>query len=309
MRVASAFQCSRSKGWGSLPEQVVADEEGPDQVVRPQHVEGGEHGLGFQVALLAHHLVEVVELLLVDEHGEVAGLGEVHLGREHGRRLEALVADAGQVAERHADQRAADAVAEAVHLVLAGGGLDGIQRRDDALGQVVVEFLVGQRLVRVHPGDDEHRVAPGHGPAHQRLLRRQVQDVVLVDPRRHHEDRRAVHLLGRRLVLDQLDQVVLEHHLARRRGQVPPQLEGVRVAHGDLQLAVAPLEVPLEVTRGPCAGSAPGSRRWRAALPGSSRRSCWARRRRRTGGCRSPPSSPSGDRGPRQRRHGLHEPA
>jgi hypothetical protein len=35
------------EGLGFLAEQVVVDEEGPDQVVGTQHVEGGEHGLAF----------------------------------------------------------------------------------------------------------------------------------------------------------------------------------------------------------------------------------------------------------------------
>ena len=41
-----------------------------------------------------------------------------------------------------------------------------------------------------------------------------------------------------RVVLDQLEQIVLEHHLARRRGNVLAHLEGAGVGHADAQLAV-----------------------------------------------------------------------
>jgi hypothetical protein len=53
--------------------------------------------------------------------------------------------------------------------------------------------------------------------------------------------------LRRRVELQQLDQLVLEHHLARRDGDVPAQLEGGGVGHLDAQLAVALLDVAQQV--------------------------------------------------------------
>ena len=51
---------------------------------------------------------------------------------------------------------------------------------------------------------------------HQRILRRQVEDVVLHDPGRHDQDRLRMHLVGGRIVLDQLDQFIAKHDLAAR---------------------------------------------------------------------------------------------
>ena len=52
------------------------------------------------------------------------------------------------------------------------------------------------------------------------VVRRQVQDVVLHDAGRNDQHRLWQHLVGGRAVLDQLDQVVAEHHLARGAGHV-----------------------------------------------------------------------------------------
>ena len=82
------------------------------------------------------------------------------------------------------------------------------------------------------------------------LLLAQVEDVVLVDPGRDDHQRPLVDLPGHRLVLDQLHQVGLEHHLARRGGDVLAELEGALVGHRDAQLAVA----LLEVARAGCSG-------------------------------------------------------
>ena len=49
---------------------------------------------------------------------------------------------------------------------------------------------------------------------------REVHHVVLVDPRRAAQQRPGVHLLGLRRVLDELHELVAEHDLARRRGEV-----------------------------------------------------------------------------------------
>ena len=98
-----------------------------------------------------------LELGVVDEQQQVAGLGEVDLGGEEGGRGERLLAARGQIGERGAEQRAADAVADDVDLLDARLALDGIGGRQDALLHVVLEGLVREALVRVDPGHDEHR--------------------------------------------------------------------------------------------------------------------------------------------------------
>ena len=91
--------------------------------------------------------------------------------------------------------------------------------------------------LRVAPGDEEHRHALLHGMAHEGVLRLQVEDVELVDAGRHDQQRALMHLLRRRRVLDELDQFVLEDHLAGRHRQVAADLEGGIVGHRDAALA------------------------------------------------------------------------
>jgi hypothetical protein len=97
---------------------------------------------------------------------------------------------------------------------------DGAQRIEHAELQVVVHRQIVIGRVRVAPRQHVHRVPLCHQVAHQRVVRRQVEDVELHDPRRHDEHRLGVHGLRLRRIADQLDQPVMEHHLARRRRQV-----------------------------------------------------------------------------------------
>ena len=133
--------------------------------------------------------------------------------------------------------------------LLAGRLLDGVHRGQRALGEVVVEALARERLVRVDPRDDEHRVSLVHGPPDEGIALPQIEDVVLVDPRRNDEQRPPVHLLRGRRVLDQLEELVLEDHLAGGDRDVLAELEGVLVGHADAQLAAAAPEVVEQVVQ------------------------------------------------------------
>ena len=121
--------------------QVVVDDVGPDQVVRAQHIEDGRHRLDFEIAALGHSLFERRDLLLVDEDLEIAGIGEVDLGGEQGRRHDALVVPGRHGRERDRQQRAADAIADGVNLVLAGRLLDRVERRERSFADVILEAL------------------------------------------------------------------------------------------------------------------------------------------------------------------------
>ena len=79
--------------------------------------------------------------------------------------------------------------------------------------------------VGVLPRHHEHRVALVDQVLHHRVARAQVEDVVLHDPRRHDQQRLGMDRLGRRRVLDQLDQLVAEHHLAGGHGHALADLE------------------------------------------------------------------------------------
>jgi hypothetical protein len=73
----------------------------------------------------------------------------------------------------------------------------------------------------------------GYGMRDEGILRLQVEDVVLVDARRHHHQRTLRHLRGARRILDELDEIVLEHHGARRDREVAAHLEGRLVGLAD----------------------------------------------------------------------------
>ena len=170
-------------------------------------------------------------------------LGEVEQAGEGGRRLDPLVLGGRHVRQRAQQQRAADAVADCVHLALTTGLFDGVQRRQRALEHVVLEGFARQLGPRVDPGNHEHGVALLHPPADQRIFRLQVHHIELVDPRRHHQQRAPVHLIGNRGVLDQLHEAVLEHHLAGRGRDVDAHLECARIGHARIQPPAAALHV------------------------------------------------------------------
>ena len=74
------------------------------------------------------------------------------------------------------------------------------------------------RGVRVLPGHHEHGEALLGQVLHHAVLRLEVEDVELVDPGRHDQERPLEHGVRGRGVLDQLHQVVAEDDLARRHG-------------------------------------------------------------------------------------------
>ena len=80
------------EGQGGLAAHIVGNDVRPDQVARAQHVEGHRHARAFEIALFAHRLFERGDLFLVDEHLQVACMGEIDLGGEEGRGLDAFVA-------------------------------------------------------------------------------------------------------------------------------------------------------------------------------------------------------------------------
>ena len=111
-----------------------------------------------------------------------------------------------------------------MHLRLRHDAADRAQRSEHAELEVVVHAEVAVAAVGVLPRDREHREALVDEVLDQRVVRRQVEHVVLHDPGRHDEHRLGVDLGRRRLVLDQLDQPVAQHDAARRHGDVAADL-------------------------------------------------------------------------------------
>ena len=86
-------------------------------------------------------------------------------------------------------------------------------------------------------------------PAHHRVLRLEIEDVVLVEPRRHDEQRPARDALRRGRVLDELHQVVLPDDLAGRDGEIHADFEGRLVRHADSQPSARGIDVVQQVER------------------------------------------------------------
>ena len=115
-------------------------------------------------------------------------------------------------------------------LLRHGDGLDG------GMLDVVVPGSCGQGRIGVAPAHHKGAVALLHRIADQRVLGLQVQDVELVDAGRHQQERLLIHLGRQRLVFDQLEQLVLEHHRAFGGGHVLADLEQALVGHGHMAL-------------------------------------------------------------------------
>jgi hypothetical protein len=80
-------------------------------------------------------------------------------------------------------------------------------------------------------------------PSDEAFLRDKVEDVVLVDPGRHDEERPLVHFFRARAVLNELDELVLEHDLAGRDREILADLERRQIGLADAQQILRLLEI------------------------------------------------------------------
>ena len=185
---------------------------------------------------MAHlHLTELDEGL-VDEHVEDAGVAEVDQRGKEGGTGHRLVATRRQHRQRVAEDGAPHAKTQRVDLLGAGDVLHHVNSSHGAVFHVVVPGLVGQTVVGVAPAHHKGAVALFDGVADQRVLGLQVEDVKLVDAGRHQQERALVHLGGKRLVFEQLEQFVLVHHRAFGRGHIAAHLEQAFVGHRHMAL-------------------------------------------------------------------------
>ena len=98
------------------------------EIVGAQQLEGAGHLAGVEKALLPHHVLEEGDLAFVDEQRQLAGFREVGLRRKQGERRETVVADRAPWRRRDREQRAAQAIADGVHLARRARCADGIER-------------------------------------------------------------------------------------------------------------------------------------------------------------------------------------
>ena len=208
-----------------LAHQPVGHHVVEDQVVGPQDVERARHRGALERALAAHLALQLLHRREVGERAERAGLRVVEHRVDQGEGADPAVARLLQVRGGDGGQRAAEAQPHDVDRLGAGDVADDVERGLRAVDEVVVHR--GGRHVggRVDVADGEHGAPVLDGPLDEAAARREVHHVVLVDPRRARQQRRGVHLLGLRLVLQQLHEVVAEHHLRgrARRGCGPPR--------------------------------------------------------------------------------------
>ena len=123
----------------------------------------------------------------------------------------------------------------------------GIQRIHDPESAVVIHAEVAIVGVGVLPRNNEHRIALIAQIADERVPGRQIEDVVLHDPGGHDKDGFGLHRVRRRRILDQFDEAVAIHDLARGHAEVTADLE--RLGAGGLFAAGKALEVVEKVLR------------------------------------------------------------
>ncbi len=166
-----------------------------------------------------------------------------------------MVSGPGEVGGEHAGQGAAEAEPGDVDLRGAGDVGDDVERLQRPVEQVVIECHAAHGGVGVAVGDGEDRALVPDRPLDEAAPWREVHDVVLVDPRRAGQHRHGADLRRLRRVLDQLHQLIPEHHLAGGGREIPADRERARV---DLAGAPAVTQQVVEEVASACrqAGSA-----------------------------------------------------
>ena len=137
-------------------------------------------------------------------------------------------AERARACGEHAHERAARAVAREVHALGAGDRAHGVDRLERAV-RVGVQPPVAVLGVRVAPGEREHLLALAHQVLDHAALGREVDEVVLVDHRRHDQQRLLAHRRRLRRVPDQLEQLGAHDDRAGRGRDVDADLEPRRV--------------------------------------------------------------------------------
>ncbi len=226
-------QVERGRG---LPLQVVVHHIVPHQVIGAQKTEGAGQVLPLHQAAAAHLLLAVLDEGFVNENIQNSGVGEIKQGREKGGAGHRLLSARGQHRQRRAQHGAADAETQGIDALGPGNFLRHTDRLDDRVFNVVVPCFLGQRGIRVAPAHHESAVPLRHGIADEGVFRLQVQDIKLVDARRHEQERPLKHPGGQRLVFDQLEQLVFEHHGTLGGGHVLAHLKQAFVGHGHMAL-------------------------------------------------------------------------
>ena len=233
----------------ALAADVVVDGGRPEQVPRPQHGESRPHLFALEHAGAAHGGFQHIELTRADEYRQLARLAEIGLRGEQSDARQTRVALRRERGRRNRQEGPADAIADRVNFPPRDDGRYNFDRRPHAEAQIIVHAKRAIRGRGIFPRHHEHGVALAHQVVDHRIARREIEYVVLHDPRRDDEHRLGEYRGGRRRVLNQLHQLVAHHDLAGSRGHVAPDHEFFRAARSfALERALDVLQPVAETT-------------------------------------------------------------
>jgi hypothetical protein len=213
-----------------LTHQPAADQVVEHQVVRPEQGEqGAQRGTWDDLPGRRGEFQRGSSLAGV-QHAHHVGVRSRRHGDDVRGGIGGLVADRGEVTQQVGDGHAAGAQAEPVQRV-AAGDLPHHRRGAQQRGEVGVQApaAVAEVAARVPPGDHEHLDALGDRELDDRPAGRQVEDVVPVHLRRHHQHRTGVHAGSGRRVLQQLEHLLPVHHRTRGAGDLLADRERLAV--------------------------------------------------------------------------------
>ena len=177
-----------------------------------------------------HAVFEVADLLLINKHFEIAGIGEINLCCEKRCAADAPVFLGGHIRERHREKRAADAIANGCHMVFTGERLDFIKRRINAFADIILKALLRLPLIRVDPRNTKDSQSLRNSPANKRFFSVQIENIELIDPWRHNKERSLKDCFCHRRILNELDQIIAKNDLAGRCREIHADFETARCA-------------------------------------------------------------------------------
>ena len=93
-------------------------------------------------------------------------------------------------------------------------------RRVNALFPIVLKTEIAVGGGRIFPGNHENGEAVSNQEAHQRIVRRKIENIILHDPGRHDQYGLRPHRRCGRRILNELDQIVAIDDLARRHRNI-----------------------------------------------------------------------------------------
>src|SRR6516165_2913116 len=154
-----------------LSKKIVAYNKTPYQIVGAQHIEGQGHIVRLKISATLHALLEYCQLFFINKYRHVAYISKIDESDKVGRCLDPIIVLRRQISKRGGQKRASKAIADSVHLALAGRNPNYVQCGKWALAHVILEAFMSETLVWIDPRNHEYRMALIHSPSDERSLR------------------------------------------------------------------------------------------------------------------------------------------